>query len=187
MRCGVILIVIGELRRHIFFFSPASRTLGLRRAKKDMQQKMAGATDDKANTKTGATGVPKSLVEALALLLACQLAGEFIVQAIGAFAPAVAFPGPVVGMALLFGLLAWRKGAGGALGTTADGILANLSLLFVPAAVGIVQYGPVLMENGLALIAALIVSTVLTLIVTVLTFIAVARHLDKKAETGDAS
>lgn len=122
-----------------------------------------------------ATAAPLNLAGALTALLACQLAGEVLVLVLRQFMPSLAFPGPVVGMALLFAVLVWRGGPGGALDATAGGILRNLSLLFVPAAVGIVQYGPVLAEFGLALAAALVVSTVLTLVVTVGAFLFVAR------------
>lgn len=119
--------------------------------------------------------VPLNLPRAILALLACQLAGETIVLALRALAPSIVFPGPVVGMGLLFVLLVWRGGPDASLDATASAILRNLSLLFVPAAVGIVQYGPVLREFGLALALALVGSTVLTLLVTVGIFLAVAR------------
>ena len=65
---------------------------------------------------------------------------------------------------------------GPSLDAASGAILRNLSLLFVPAAVGIVQYGSILAEFGIALVAALILSTVLTLLVTVGVFIAVSRR-----------
>jgi holin-like protein len=125
---------------------------------------------------------PLNLTAAVTALLLCQLAGEVIVLALRQVYPALAFPGPVVGMALMFLLLLARKGPGASLDATAGGILRNLSLLFVPAAVGIVQYGPVLREFGLALAVALIVSTALTLLVTVGVFLLVARLAGGDAE-----
>jgi putative effector of murein hydrolase LrgA (UPF0299 family) len=109
------------------------------------------------------------MLGALVLLLGCQLAGETAARAI-----ALPVPGPVLGMALLFGLLAlrgwWRPSAPAIertpLGTVAVGLLANLALLFVPAGTGVVQQGPVLLHNGFGLLVALVVSTVLTLAVT---------------------
>lgn len=79
-------------------------------------------------------------------------------------------------MGLMFVALVWRGGPGVNLDATASAILRNLSLLFVPAAVGVVQYGPVLAQFGLALTVALIVSTVLTLLVTVGVFMLFARR-----------
>lgn len=118
------------------------------------------------------------MLGALVLLLGCQLAGETVARAV-----ALPVPGPVLGMALLFGLLAlrgwWRPAAPAIertpLGTVAVGLLANLSLLFVPAGTGVVQQGPVLLHNGFGLLVALVVSTVLTLAVTGGVFAAVAR------------
>ena len=125
---------------------------------------------------------PLNLPAAIATLLLCQLGGEVIVLALRQVYPALAFPGPVVGMALMFLMLLWRKGPGASLDATAGGILRNLSLLFVPAAVGIVQYGPVLAEFGLTLAVALIASTALTLLVTVGVFLLVARLVQGNAE-----
>ena len=110
------------------------------------------------------------MIPALTLLFLCQLAGEAVVQAAG-----LAFPGPVLGMALLFAGLLARGRSAPALDAVADAILRNLSLLFVPAAVGVVQQAGLIAANWLAISAALVLSTVLTLVVTVLTFRAVAR------------
>ena len=117
---------------------------------------------------------PLDLPRAVLALLLCQLAGETAILAVRAFYPEIAFPGPVVGMALMFVLLLWRKGPDAGLDATSGAILRNLSLLFVPAAVGIVQYGPVLREFGATLALALVASTVLTLLVTVGVFLLVA-------------
>ena len=111
------------------------------------------------------------MIVALTLLFFCQLAGEVIVHALG-----LTFPGPVLGMALIFGGLMVVGHSGPALDAVADTLLRNLSLLFVPAAVGVVQQAGLIAANWLAISAALIVSTVLTLVVTVYTFRAVA-HL----------
>jgi holin-like protein len=110
------------------------------------------------------------MLQALTLLFLCQLAGEVAVRAAG-----LAFPGPVLGMGLLFaGLLAMGR-TGANLDGVADGILKNLSLLFVPAAVGVMQQAGLIAANWLPIGAALVISTLLTLIVTVFTFRAVAR------------
>jgi holin-like protein len=110
------------------------------------------------------------MLHALTLLFLCQLVGEIAVRAAG-----LAFPGPVLGMGLLFAGLLARGRSGPALDGVADTILRNLSLLFVPAAVGVVQQAGLIAANWLAISAALVASTLLTLVVTVLTFRAVAR------------
>jgi holin-like protein len=114
------------------------------------------------------------VLNALPLLFLCQLAGETLVRAAG-----VAFPGPVLGMGLLVVLLAGAGRIGADLEAVADGILKNLSLLFVPAAVGVTQQIDLIATHWLALGAALIGSTLLTLTVTVLVFRGVARALGR--------
>ena len=63
-----------------------------------------------------------------------------------------------------------------ALDAVADTLLRNLSLLFVPAAVGVVQQTGLIAQNWLAIAAAIVLSTAATLVVTVYTFLAVARR-----------
>lgn len=117
-----------------------------------------------------------SLPAAFAALLGFQLVGETLAVAISSAFPGVAVPGPVVGMALFLAFLFWRGGPGESLDATTGGVLRHLSLLFVPAAVGIVRHGDVLASAGLAIALALIVSTALTLLVTVGLFLAVKRR-----------
>jgi len=117
-----------------------------------------------------------NLPAALAMLLTCQLAGEAIVAAVRLRNPEFGFPGPVLGMGLLFLWLVWRGRPGESLDAAAGAILRNLSLLFVPAAVGLIQYGEIMMRFGLAVLVALIVSTVLTLLVTAGVFLVFARN-----------
>ena len=67
----------------------------------------------------------------LTVILGCQLAGELIAAAAG-----LPLPGPVLGMVILFAGLMFR-GLPRGLATVADALLGNLSLLFVPAGVGV--------------------------------------------------
>lgn len=126
------------------------------------------------------------MIRALALLLACQLTGEILARALG-----LPVPGPVIGLALLAaGILVHARATGAdasnieatELGRTATVLLGSLGLLFVPAGVGVVQQLPVVGAYGLALAAALIGSTVLTLIVTVYVFLFVKRLTGKASE-----
>lgn len=115
------------------------------------------------------------MLRGLFVLLLCQLLGE--IAARGLDLPA---PGPVIGLALLaIGLaLHARRGAiveGGDVDRAASALLGSLSLLFVPAGVGVVQYFDLLAAQGLALGVALVVSTALTLVATVFAFLAVKR------------
>jgi putative effector of murein hydrolase LrgA (UPF0299 family) len=101
------------------------------------------------------------MLESLAVLLFCQLIGELTVLALG-----IPVPGPVVGMAILFFGLMLRGSIPDALAQTANGLLEQLSLLFVPAGVGVMTHLTLLGEQWLPLSTSLIVSTVLTIAVT---------------------
>ena len=105
----------------------------------------------------------------LALRLLCQLAGEVVVQALG-----ITFPGPVLGMGLLFAGLT-VLGRSGRARRRGRHDPAQPVALFVPAAVGVVQQAGLIAANWLAIFAALAISTAATLVVTVYTFRAVAR------------
>ena len=109
------------------------------------------------------------LLAGLTWLLVFQSAGEALALATGA-----PVPGPVVGMALLLVVLRLREGrdtaADAPLGVAADGLARHLSLLFVPAGVGVMLHAARLAEEGAALAAALVASTVIALAATGLTF-----------------
>lgn len=113
---------------------------------------------------------------ALALLLGCQLVGEVVTR--GASLP---IPGPVAGLALLLVLFAVRPQLTGALRPTVSVILANLSLLFVPAGVGVVANFDILAEDWAALSIVLGVSTTLSMLAAVGTFLAVRRLTERNA------
>jgi len=114
------------------------------------------------------------MIPALALLLVCQLIGEVFTRALG-----LPVPGPVIGLALHARLTGAQTSAieQTRLGVTAQALLGSLGLLFVPAGVGIVQQLPLIGSYALAIFAALLVSTVLTLLVTVYVFIFVKRAI----------
>jgi holin-like protein len=117
------------------------------------------------------------MLQAITFLLLCQLAGEALVRLLG-----LAVPGPVIGMVLLFAVLWFRGSAPPALSETAGGILKNLSLLFVPAAVGIIQHAGRIRAEWLAIAAALIVSTLLTMAVAAAAFRLTARLIGADEE-----
>lgn len=116
------------------------------------------------------------MTASLAVILACQLAGEVVARGLG-----LPVPGPVLGMAAMLGVLWLRDRHAPALlaGVEPTGrfLLAHLSLLFVPAGVGVVGNLEVLSGHWLALVVALVLSTVLTLVVSVSVFRLVARGL----------
>lgn len=103
------------------------------------------------------------MVAALTVLLVYQLMGEIAVVALH-----VPVPGPVVGMALLFVSLILRGGATEDLRETSGGLLRHLSLLFVPAGVGVMAHLHRIASEWLPISVSLVVSTLLTIGVTAL-------------------
>lgn len=101
------------------------------------------------------------MIRFFTLLLLCQLAGEVFVVAFE-----LLIPGPVVGMVILFAGLMVKRGVPEDLGQLSGGILKHLSVLFVPAGVGVMLHVGKLGDEWLAVSAALVASAVATLVVT---------------------
>ena len=111
------------------------------------------------------------MIGAIALLLVCQLAGEVIHRAAH-----LALPGSVIGMVLLAAWLGLVRKQRPQLEAVAGWLTAHLAVMFVPAAVGLVDQGPVLARYGVGIVVATVVSTLLTMVVTVLVFAWAARR-----------
>lgn len=103
------------------------------------------------------------MLGALTLLLVYQLVGEVAVQLLH-----LPVPGPVLGMLLLFVTLIARGEVSPTLRDTANGLLQHLSLLFVPAGVGVMVHGALISAEWLPIVAALVGSTALTIVITAL-------------------
>ncbi len=101
------------------------------------------------------------MLNQLTLILCCQLAGELTSKLL-----ALPAPGPVLGMVFLLVILILRGSIGAELERTADAFLDNLSLLFVPAAVGVMLHYELLSSDWLPISAATIISTIATIAVT---------------------
>jgi holin-like protein len=123
------------------------------------------------------------MIRGFFLLLLYQLIGEVLARSLSLPAP-----GPVIGLALLtLSLWLWNRRkpftddelAASDVGKAANGLLGSLSLLFVPAGVGVVQYLGLLRDQGVALATALVVSTVLTMLATVGMFLLVKRWISR--------
>jgi putative effector of murein hydrolase LrgA (UPF0299 family) len=119
------------------------------------------------------------MIASLSLILLCQLAGEVVARGLG-----LPMPGPVLGLLLLLLLLLARdrlkvlaRGPlqGDGVEGASRGLLAHLSLLFVPAGVGVMQKLDLLAAHGIAIAVILALSVVVTLLATVATFLAVSR------------
>lgn len=110
------------------------------------------------------------MITHITTILLFQLIGETLARSLG-----LSIPGPVIGMALFLVFLALIPRAAAAIRPTAQGLLAHLSLLFVPAGVGIVGHLDQLGANGPAILIALILSTALAIAVAALVFVGVNR------------
>jgi len=125
------------------------------------------------------------MLAAITLLLVFQLIGEAI-----AFVFKLPVPGPVIGMLLLCLTLIARGGLpgtfGGTLRDTANSLLSHLSLLFVPAGVGVMLHFGRIGDEWLPIAAALVGSTVLTIAATALTMRWLINRGRAKGRSGEA-
>jgi len=96
------------------------------------------------------------MAQSFLVLLICQALGEAIHRI-----TALPLSGPIVGMVILLGVMAVRGGPSAELRASANSLLGYLSLLFVPAAVGIMPFLPLLRAQWLPIIVALVISTLL--------------------------
>lgn len=108
------------------------------------------------------------MLGSLTLLLVFQLIGEVLVQVL-----ALPVPGPVVGLLLLFLGLLVRGAPSPELEQTAGSVLQHFSLLFVPAGAGVLLHVNRIGAEWLPIVAALILSTLLSIAVTALVLRAV--------------
>jgi holin-like protein len=96
----------------------------------------------------------------LGLLMMFQLIGEALATSLG-----IPFPGALCGMLLLLGYLYMRGGPSDELSIVGAKLVDNLGLLFLPAGTAIVAYGALFATDGLAMLAALILSTLVAVLI----------------------
>jgi holin-like protein len=113
----------------------------------------------------------RAVLRAFVVIVCFQFAGEALSRLAG-----LPVPGPVVGLALLvIAALAWPA-LQREVEEVADLLLRHLSLLFVPAGVGVLQYMDLLRREWLPLLAVVVVSTALTLAVSAIAFTAMTKR-----------
>ncbi|WP_043525846.1 CidA/LrgA family protein [Litchfieldella xinjiangensis] len=101
------------------------------------------------------------LIFGMSVLLGCQFVGELLARGL-----ALPVPGPVIGMViLLLGLLVNGR-VPDSLRQSGEGLLRYLTLLFVPAGVGIMVHVGLIRGDLWSLVVILFVSTGMTLGVT---------------------
>lgn len=98
-------------------------------------------------------------INGLTILLLYQLMGEVTVRWLD-----LPVPGPVLAMIMLFISLVVKGSTPSSLQSSANTILSHLSLLFIPAGVGIMVHFERLQNEWLPITIAVILSTVITLI-----------------------
>ena len=101
------------------------------------------------------------VINTLLLLLVFELVGEVLVRVTD-----LPLPGPVVGMFALLGTLMLRGRSWPELDAAATTLLSHLSLLFIPAGVGVILHFQRLGAEWLPLLTALVLGTVVTLAIT---------------------
>lgn len=97
----------------------------------------------------------------LIVIFLCQLIGEALVTVL-----ALPVPGPVIGMAILFVALLVRGTVPSDLDKVGGAFLTNMSLLFIPAGVGVMAQFELLGQEIVPLSVSLFLSTVLAIAVT---------------------
>ena len=103
------------------------------------------------------------MIQGLLQLLLFQALGELLSHFVFS-----RIPGPVIGLVLLLVFLHVHGRVPDDIDAVGSGILQHLGLLFIPASVGVVLYWPLLRDNGVAVLCALVVSVLATVGVTAL-------------------
>ncbi|WP_417567487.1 CidA/LrgA family protein [Marinobacter sp.] len=99
----------------------------------------------------------------ITLLLVYQLVGEITVRLLG-----LPIPGPVLGMVMLFITLMIRGRTPESVDQASSALLSHLSLLFVPAGVGMIAHFGRIADEWVPITLALLLSTVITMVATAL-------------------
>ncbi|WP_110687410.1 CidA/LrgA family protein [Salinicola aestuarinus] len=111
------------------------------------------------------------LIVGMSILLGCQFLGELTSRALS-----LPIPGPVLGMVILLAALLIRGGVPAGLRSMGEGLLKYLTLLFVPAGVGLIEHFDLISREFWTLIITLVVSSAITLLVTSQTLKALTRR-----------
>jgi holin-like protein len=101
------------------------------------------------------------MLKGMAVLLVFQLVGEILAAALH-----LPVSGPIIGMALLLMWLQSRGRIDDGLASAADGLLANMAVLFVPVGVGAMAHHELFRQHWLFVVVALTVGLVTTIVTT---------------------
>ena len=117
-----------------------------------------------------------NFLNGITLLLAYQLVGEVSARLLN-----LPIPGPVIGMLLLFFSLLVRDSLAQVVEPAASALLSHLSLLFVPAGVGVMVHFGRIGDQWVPITVALLVGTLITLALTALVMLGVQRLQRRRA------
>lgn len=101
------------------------------------------------------------ILKQLAIILAISLAGEMLSSVLP-----LPIPASIYGIVILFTLLVSRVLHVDDIRETSSFLIAFMSMLFIPAGVGLMTSFPLLAENLLAYVVITAVSTVVVMVVT---------------------
>ncbi|RPK16078.1 CidA/LrgA family protein [Priestia endophytica] len=121
-------------------------------------------------------------------LIALQILFLYFLYKSGTFVALVfhlPVPGSIVGMLILFLLLQFKLIQAKWVSEGANWLLSYLSLLFVPATVGIIDYLPFFASKGILTIFIVIISTFLVMMTAGLLTQYCARKQEKVTRTGE--
>ncbi|MDI9244520.1 CidA/LrgA family protein [Marinobacter sp. CHS3-4] len=102
-----------------------------------------------------------TFLSGITILLVYQLVGEVTVRLLS-----LSIPGPVLGMVMLFVTLMMRGKTPDSLENASTALLSHLSLLFVPAGVGMMSHFGRIADEWLPITLALFLSTIITMVAT---------------------
>ena len=92
------------------------------------------------------------------VIVSCYLVGEFIVLVLD-----VPLPGALVGLLLLLGALLLRQRPAVTVSRGAQPLLTHMSVLFVPAVIGVGLFWDEVRANALGIVLALVATTIVAL------------------------
>jgi holin-like protein len=101
------------------------------------------------------------MLKAILTLFLCLGAGDLINKLTG-----LPLPGGVIGLVILLAIFIWRGGPDRQMKETSHFLLRNMTVLFIPASVGLITQLPALKQDALPIGVAIVVSTVLGMAVT---------------------
>ena len=118
-----------------------------------------------------------NFLNGITLLLFFQLLGEFASRYLK-----LPVPGPVLGMLLLFLIVSLRGRVSAALDTASSALLKHLSLLFVPAGVGMMVHFDRMADEWIPITVTLLLSTIITMLTTAAVMYWLGRLVSHKAK-----